>query len=144
MKNLFSNLSMLIGQRFYAATEAMNKHKKLLTFAYLFALITSCFPMIARAEEKFELWQSVNVVTNIIYTFIIVIGIIAFLVGVILMLISKFNEQAITTPLIFIGVGVGLILLRALIGPAIEKIAFGQMYPGHSWEDWEAVEEKLK
>ena len=111
-------------------------------FAYLFSFLASCFGLAtayAADADDYPLWASVDAVLDIIFPIVIVIGIILVVVGVIVFFIQKFNEQSITGALILIAVGIGLILVRALLGNTISWIAFHQMYPNAPKSDFETI-----
>ena len=134
MKNLLRNLSTRCNQVAFNTIEKMNKHKKMLSFAYMFALLTACVPSLlafadqAPGKDAISEWLMVEAVLSPIYTVMIIVGILVTVIGIILLFIARFNEQSITGPLITIAVGAALILVRALVGPVINEIAFNQMY----------------
>ncbi len=80
-------------------------------------------------ESKYPMWMGVDKVLGIIYPILIFIGIVLIVVGLGKLLMDRMNDQSITSDLMFLGGGIVLILIRAVVGPAIEDIAFQQMYP---------------
>lgn len=131
MKTRFQTLKEKLIFSLCEATRFANEHKKNLLAMYAFALLASCSSIFALAawEDQFPLWATTKAVLDVIYPLFVVVGIILLVVGIIMLFISRFNEQSITGPLIIIAVGIGLIVIRALLGGVIEDIAFRQMYP---------------
>ena len=120
------------------AVRFTNENKKSLVAMYAFALLTACFPMFAKAEwqDQFPLWATTNAVLNVIYPIFVVVGLILLVIGVLMIFISRFNEQSITGPLIIVAIGIGLIAIRMLLGGVIEDVAFNQMYPTEHAAGW--------
>ena len=137
MNQLFMRLNAVMLQ----ASDVVMKNKKMISFVYMLSLLTSgigvaAFAGSTGAETGYALWKTTEAVLNIIFPIIVVVGVILVIVGIILLFINRFNEQSITGPLLILAVGVGLILIRALLGNTISRIAFEQMYPGESWDTY--------
>lgn len=143
MKNLIQKIGTSCNKTFTDAAILAGKHRKMLTFAYFFAFLFSCFPAFAFAAgsnfDNYPLWKTTQVVLDILFPIFIVVGVILLIVGIILFFISRFNEQSITGPLIITAVGVGLIVIRVLLGDFISEIAFEQMYPNAKWNNGNPV-----
>lgn len=136
MKNLLNKLMTNFNRNIADVALQVNKHKRMFTFAYLFAAVMSCFRVLAfAADDSYALWRTTEAVLNILFPVFVVIGIILLIVGIILIFVSRFNEQSITGPLIIAAVGAALIVIRALLGNFIKEIAFEQMYPGEKYSD---------
>lgn len=143
MRTKINNLRERMMLSLIEATRFANENKKSIFAMYAFAFLTTCIPTLAKAagwEEKFPLWAATDAVLNVIYPIFVVVGIILLIVGVIMVFISRFNEQSITGPLIIVAVGIGLIIIRALLGGVVEKIAFNQMYPDAKNGGWTFVD----
>ena len=149
MKNFMNKVMATLNNAMVQTGSYVNKHKKVISFSYLFAMLMSCLGVTAFATEPtpaatadaYPLWQTTDAVLDIIFPIIVVVGVIMVIVGVILFFISRFNEQAVTGPLIILAIGIGLVLIRALLGNTISWIAFQQMYPdsGLTKDTWSGL-----
>lgn len=137
MKNFLSKMTISCNKALSDTALLLEKHKKMLTFTYLFALLMSCSTAVAFADnfDDYPLWKTTQAVLDIIFPIFVVIGILLLIIGIILLLINRFNEQSLTGPLIILAVGVALIVVRVLLGSVVTEIAFEQMYPGVEWND---------
>lgn len=143
MKKSITKMIMSLNRTFTDAAILAGRHRKILVFAYLFAFLSSCFPVVALAAnsnfDNYPLWKTTQAVLDIIFPIFIVVGVIMCIVGIVLIFVSRFNEQSITGPLIIAAVGVGLIVIRMLLGDFISAIAFEQMYPDAKWNNGNPV-----
>lgn len=131
MKNFYGKTMMACSDLILKAAAIAKEHKKAISFAYLVSILTGCFGSIAFAADisDYPLWATTKAVLDFIFPVFIVVGIVLVLVGIAMILVSRFNEQSITGPLIILVVGATLILIRVVFGSTISKIALEQLYP---------------
>lgn len=145
MEKSLRKMAMSCNKALTDAAILFQKHKKAITFTYLFALLFSCGTSIAFADEfdNYPLWKTTQAVLDVIFPLFVVIGVLLVILGIILLLINRFNEQSLTGPLIILAVGVVLIVVRAFLGDFISEIAFEQMYPKAEWNNGKPFDKQV-
>ncbi len=78
---------------------------------------------------KYALWEGTWKVIDVILTVLVIAGAILFIVGIIMLIMTKFNGQEMNQAFMFGVVGIALIVGRVLLAEPICKFIIGQMYP---------------
>ena len=87
------------------------------------------------SEDDYAMWGGVWVGVKLIFTLIVIAGIFFFALGVIQLILTRFNGQELSQPIMFLVTGVVLVFLRVLAMAPICKFVIQQMFDGISSAD---------
>lgn len=79
--------------------------------------------------KKYALWEGTWKVIDVVLVVLVVAGAILLLVGIVMLIMTKFNGQEMNQAFMFGVVGIALIAGRFLLAEPICKFVIGQMYP---------------